>query len=61
MHSIINQEYAKAALAARRPTGHGHRPPQPQPPPGRLRAAGARTLATLAGRLDREAARRAVA
>lgn len=61
MHSTIHGQFAQAVQADRLRPGSGHRPERPEPPPGRLRTAGASALAALAARLDREAARRAVA
>jgi hypothetical protein len=62
MHSLIHAELADAAAPHRRPR-HGDRPPRPNGPPGRPRLRGhvARGLASVARRLDREQARRAIA
>ncbi|MCW3016783.1 MAG: hypothetical protein JWO02_3875 [Solirubrobacterales bacterium] len=61
MHSLIHTDFAKATAGARVASGHRPGPDRPQPPPRTVRASTARILAALAGRLDREAARRAVA
>lgn len=61
MHSILHQDYAKAVRVEREPQWRGPGPERPEPPPGRLRTAGARAFALAAGRLDRETARRVVA
>jgi hypothetical protein len=63
MHSLIHAELADAAAPHRLPP-RGHKPPRrPERPPGgaRLRGHAARGLASLARRLDREQARRAIA
>ncbi len=58
MHSLNHEHLARAA--SRR---HAERVPRHRHagPPGRLRIQAARSLAALAGRLDREQARRALA
>ena len=58
MHSLFHEHLAVAT--SRR---HAERVPRHRPArlPGRLRTQAARTLAALAGRLDREQARRALA
>jgi hypothetical protein len=60
MHSKIHEHLGRADAASRRRPGEGH-VPRPTPPPGRLRGTAALALASLAGRLDRERARRALA
>ncbi len=61
MHSLIHLEHARADAAERRrrPSIRPSRPPRPQPPPMRQRAAHA--VGRIASRLDAETARRAVA
>ena len=58
MHSLVHEHLARA-------TSHGHAARVPRHrvarPPGRLRLQAARSLATLAGRLDGEQARRTLA
>ncbi|MCW3039859.1 MAG: hypothetical protein JWM31_1764 [Solirubrobacterales bacterium] len=61
MHSTLHSQYARAVQADRLPSRRDRLPERPEPPPGRLRTATARMFASVAGRLDREAARRAVA
>jgi hypothetical protein len=63
MHSLIHHEFAAATARSRVPYGHRPGPQPPDPPPQRtvVRSGAAVLLAALAGRLDREAARRAVA
>lgn len=62
MHSLIHQDLANELGAVRvRPVGRGVRPPKPEPPPRPVRAGVAHVLAVAAGRVDRDAARRAVA
>lgn len=67
MHSLMNVEHAKARHADRErelAAGHGHRSGGAPPPGARRRPArrhAARVLAVLAARVDREAARRAIA
>jgi hypothetical protein len=63
MHSLIHQEFATATARSRVPYGHRPGPQPPDPPPQRkaVRSGAAVVLAALAGRLDRDAARRAVA
>ena len=58
MHSLFHEHLAHAT--SRR---HAERVPRHRVarPPGRLRIQAARSLATLAGRLDREQARRSLA
>ncbi|MCU0257805.1 MAG: hypothetical protein MUC84_04665 [Solirubrobacteraceae bacterium] len=60
MYSKIHEHHAResADQRARRAAVHV---PRPAPPPGRLRGMAALALASLAGRLDRERARRALA
>ena len=58
---LLYPELMKAAEPAQPPHGR-HRPPRRgHPPPGRLRRAVARALASTASRVDRESARRALA
>ncbi|HEX8105380.1 MAG TPA: hypothetical protein VF533_22380 [Solirubrobacteraceae bacterium] len=61
MHSLIHIEHARvdATERRRRATSRLPRPPKPQPPPIRWRAAHA--VARVATRLDAESARRATA
>jgi hypothetical protein len=62
MHSLIHQDLARELGAVRaRPSGPAVRPPKPEPPPRPVRAGLAHALAAVAGRVDRDAARRAVA
>jgi len=62
MHSLIHQDLARELGAGRlRPERRLHRPPEPEPPPGALRAGLAHVLAAAARRVDRDTARRAVA
>lgn len=61
MHSLIHSEFAAATARERLDGPVRPGPTRSEPPPGRLRASAAMRLAALAGRLDREAARRAVA
>lgn len=61
MHSTMHNDYAQAVQADRLPSGRDHRPERPEPPPGRVRTGVARMFASVAGRLDRETARRVVA
>ncbi len=60
MHSLIHQHmaHASAPRPGRPADGEQH---DVDRPPGRLRQQSARALAALAGRLDREQARRALA
>lgn len=61
MLSLLHAEYARSAAEAvgRHPRPRGRAGgDRPKGPPGRLRPAGARALAELALRLDRDAARR---
>jgi hypothetical protein len=57
---LLYPELLKASEPAMPPHGRPRRPRRNHPPPGRLRARAARTLAVAASRLDRETARRAV-
>ncbi len=61
MHSILSPHLAQASTPATPPSGRQRPPRRGHPPPGRIRGRAARTLATAAGRLDRESARRAIA
>ncbi len=60
MHSLIHEHLAHAS-GPREDRGAHARAAHRGPPPGRLRTQAARALAALAGRLDKERARRAVA
>jgi len=60
MHSLIHHHLAHATAEQRTRPGEG-RVAREQPPPGRLRVRTAAALVALAGRLDREQARRALA
>ncbi len=60
MHSLLHHHLAHATAAERARAG-GERVAREQPPPGRLRVRTAAALVALAGRLDREQARRALA
>ena len=62
MHSLIHQDLARELGASRlRPAGRFHRPPEPEPPPRAMRAGLAHLRAATAGRVDHDAARRAIA
>ena len=62
MHSLIHQDLAHELGAARaRPGRRFTRRPEPEPPPRALRAGLAHLLAATAGRMDRDAARKATA
>jgi hypothetical protein len=63
VHSLIHTDYAKAASAQREQPTRAVPPDDRRPhgPPGRVRVVVARRLAATASRIDREAARRAVA
>jgi hypothetical protein len=61
VHSLIHQHYADATARAQRERRAVVRPEAPHAPPGRLRIVAARALAGVAVRVDREAARRAIA
>jgi hypothetical protein len=62
MHSLIHQDLARELGASRgRRAGRFSRPPEPEPPPRAMRAGLAHLLAAMAGRVDRDAARRAIA
>ncbi len=63
MHSLIHHEFTAATARSRVPYGHRPGPQPPGPPPARtvVRTGIAGLLASVAGRLDREAARRAAA
>lgn len=61
MHSLIHIDYAAAAARDRQPERAIARPEARHAPPGRVRGGVARTLATLAVRVDRESVRRAIA
>jgi hypothetical protein len=63
VHNLIHQEYMRAvADEAQRHRNHVNRPHGPgPPPPKRVRSGLAVLLAAAASRVDREAARRAVA
>lgn len=60
MHSRINEHFVQASAAERARPDAVH-VPRKAPPPGRLRGSAALALASLAGRLDRERAKRALA
>ncbi|MEA2385132.1 MAG: hypothetical protein QOH72_5103 [Solirubrobacteraceae bacterium] len=57
---LLYPELLKASEPAMPKHGRPRRPKRKHPPPGRLRARVARTLAVIASRLDRESARRAL-
>ena len=57
---LLYPELLKASEPATPKYGPPRRPKRNHPPPGRLRARAARTLALAASRLDRETARRAI-
>lgn len=57
---LLYPELLKASEPATPKYGRPRRPKRNHPPPGRLRARAARTLAVAASRLDRETARRAL-
>jgi hypothetical protein len=61
MHTLLHPHLMQASSPATPPPGRQRPPRRGHPPPGRLRAGAARTLASAATRLDRESARRAVA
>ena len=64
MHSLLHEDHVRASSAN---LTHGHRARtvrhllRPGAPPGRLRRLVAHALGILAGRVDRDVARRAVA
>jgi hypothetical protein len=58
---LLYPELMKASEPAQPPHGPHRRPGRGHPPPGRMRRAVARALASTASRLDRESARRALA
>jgi hypothetical protein len=57
---LLYPELMKASEPKPSKYGRPRRPKRPHPPPGRLRARAARTLAVTASRIDRESARRAL-
>ena len=63
MQSLLHEPFVRATAAARseRPLRACTAPARPEPPPGRARTSLAHALAALAGRVDREAAERALA
>ena len=63
MQSLLHEPLARATAGARaeRPIRACSTPARPEPPPGRARTSLAHALAALAGRVDREAAERALA
>ncbi|MCW2959364.1 MAG: hypothetical protein JWP18_2167 [Solirubrobacterales bacterium] len=63
MHSLIHREFTAATARSRVPYGRrpGPQPPDRPPQHRAVRSGAAVLLAVVAGRLDRDAARRAVA
>jgi hypothetical protein len=62
MHLVLLYPELLKASEPALPPHHHHRPPRRgHPPPHRLRRRIARALASIASRLDRESARRAIA
>lgn len=61
MHSLIHVDFAKASAQDAEPRRAVALHERPHAPPGRVRGTVARVLATVALRVDRESARRAVA
>ncbi len=61
MHSLIHTEFAKASAEHARPKRAVASHDRPHAPPRRVRGGIARALVSVASRLDRESARRAVA
>ncbi len=61
MHSLNHSDYVKASAEDRQSRRVVHAADSPHAPPGAVRAAVARALASVALRVDRESARRAVA